>query len=443
MITDGPPSTLKQTTTKIILCASGFLLLAFVGGSIWPMVSLFACATITYGFALHSQASTNARYKKIIGRWSVLFTLALIVTLNLTGQIGTLTGASDSAQSSFSLLLAAPFYFLSAAAFMSDIAHNKLRMPKFLDYLTYLSLPFKLLAGPLELPRMLGQIEKFTPRFTWWRFSSAWPWMAMGAFMKFVIANRLNPSANLDLTDPISTLTTAAVFELKFYFDFAGYSFIGYGAALCIGFRMNKNFAHPFFASNVVNFWRQWHMSLGRFLSRYILEPNLSFFSSRSSKVFFASCIFFVSALWHGGTLNYVLWGFFHATIYFIYVSYLKRRNIKHSVGILSMVIFFIMGRFFAIDANGMRLQEKIQNIFILNTYQVNNEKFISHIIFNSEIKGLIAAFLFLSLEFLSLRLYSSHRSYHLFRKPLFALFFLILFIFFGIDTGNLLYARI
>jgi alginate O-acetyltransferase complex protein AlgI len=436
-------SVFKRTLTKIILCGSGFLLLAFVGGSILPMVSLFACATITYGFALHLQASTNAQYKKIIGRWSVLFALALIVTLNLTGQIGTLTGTSDSAQSSFSLLLAAPFYFLSAAAFMSDIALSKLKMPKFLDYLTYLSLPFKLLAGPLELPRLLGQIERFTPRFAWWRFSAAWPWMAMGAFMKFVIANRLNPSANLDLTDPIFTLTTAAVFELKFYFDFAGYSFIGYGAALCIGFRMNKNFAHPFFASNVVNFWRQWHMSLGRFLSRYVLEPNLSFFSSRRAKVFFASCIFFVSALWHGGTLNYLLWGFFHAAVYFIYVSYLKRRNINHSVGILSMVIFFVMGRFFAIDANEMRLQEKIYSVFILSNYQLDNEIFINYIISDSEIKALIAAFLFLSMEFLSLRLYSSHRSYHLFRKPLFALFLLIIFIFFGTDTGNLLYARI
>ena len=216
MITARPSNNFKQTITKIILCASGFLLLALVGGNFWPMVTLFACAIFTYVFALHLQASTNVQYKKLIGRWSVLFTLALIVALNLSGQIGTLTGTLDSAQPSFSLLLAAPFYFLSAAAFMSDIALRKLRLPKFLDYLTYLSLPFKLLAGPLELPRMLGQIEKFTPRFTWWRFSAGWPWMALGAFMKFVIANRLNPSANLDLTDPISALFTAAVFELKF-----------------------------------------------------------------------------------------------------------------------------------------------------------------------------------------------------------------------------------
>lgn len=438
-----PSKSLTQTLTKIVLCIAGFLLLALVGGSIWPLVMLITCAILTYGIAFQLQASTNAQYKKFIGRWSVIFALALIVCLNLSGQIGTLTGTTDSSQESFALLLAAPFYFLSAAAFVSDVALCKLRLPKFLNYLTYLSLPFKLLAGPLELPRMLGQIEKFKLRFTWWRFSAAWPWMAMGAVMKFVIANRLNPSANLELTDPISTLFTAAIFELKFYFDFAGYSFIGYGAALCIGFRINRNFAHPFFASNVVNFWRQWHISLGRFLSRYVLEPNLSFFSSRTTKVLFASCIFFISALWHGGTLNYFFWGIFHASVYFTYVQYLKRRNINFLLGAISMLIFFIMGRFFAIDSNGIRLLQKINNLININQHQLNYDLIFSIFLKSSEAKSLILAFIFLLIEFISLKKYSTRKSYHLLRKPLFALFFLILFVFAGIDSGNLLYARI
>ena len=103
------------------------------------------------------------------------------------------------------------------------------------------------------------------------RVTAAWPWLALGTVMKFVIGNRLTPAVTLGDTHPTVALLTAAIFELKFYFDFAGYSFIGYGGALLFGFRISRNFTHPFLASNVVLFWRRWHMSLGRFLARYLL----------------------------------------------------------------------------------------------------------------------------------------------------------------------------
>jgi D-alanyl-lipoteichoic acid acyltransferase DltB (MBOAT superfamily) len=369
----------------------------------------------------------------------------MIVVLNMTGLIGTLTGSTDRSQHSYWLLLAAPFYLLSVAAFLSDIALRKLPFPGFLDYLTYVTLPFKLLAGPLELPRLLEKIQNLEPRFTWWRFSAAWPWIALGAFMKYVIANRLTPSENLVLITPVGALTTAAIFELKFYFDFAGYSFIGYGMSLICGLRINQNFQHPFFAPNVVIFWRRWHMSLGRFLSRYILEPNLGLFASRQTKIIFASGIFLVSALWHGGTSNYILWGLFHGCCYFVYVQYLKRRSIPAIIGVCAMICFFVMGRFIAIDSEAPRLLEKLQSLLIspLTGNESGQSNVATYVLSATEIKALLAAAAFFTLEFFSIRLFTVQRAYHLFRKPLPALGLLTAFFFFGVDSGNLLYARI
>ena len=416
-----------------------------LSGGLYAPIVLAGVAVITYGLSYLLNVSADSKYIYFVGRISVPVALLSIVLLNINGLIGTLTGSVDVTQQSYVLLLAAPFYFLSAAAFVSDIALRKLPLPSFLDYMTYLTLPFKLLAGPLEAPRLLGKIEKLRPRFTWWRFSAAWPWIALGLVMKFVIANRLFPSNNIANTQPFAVIITATIFELKFYFDFAGYSFIGYGAALACGLPMNQNFCHPFFAPNVVVFWRRWHMSLGRFLSRYILEPNLSFFTSRTTKIIFASGIFFVSALWHGGTANYVLWGLFHATCYFGYVQYMKRKSISRLVGGIAMILFFVLGRFLAIDSDTSRLFEKIGFLFS-NPFLASSDP--NYLVFTydlarSEIKALVLACVFLALEAVSLRLYTVNRAYHLFRKPLPALGLLVFFLFYGIDSGVLLYARI
>lgn len=438
-------STNRSTFLKLLLCLAGFYLLGSISGSIYTVAAFGVCAILSYLLAYFLDSKNEFKYNTVIGRIAVPIALLSIVLLNMTGLIGTLTGTVDSTQQSYSLLLAAPFYFLSAAAFVADVALRKLPFPSFLDYLTYLSLPFKLLAGPLELPRLLAQIKTWSPRFTWWRFSAAWPWVALGAFMKFVIANRLSPSANIALTSPVPALITAAVFELKFYFDFAGYSFMGYGGALACGLRINQNFAHPFFAPNVVMFWRRWHMSLGRFLSRYILEPNLQLFSSRRTKIVFASGIFFVSALWHGGTGNYVLWGVFHGTCYYLYVQNFKRKNIPHVVGLLAMISFFVMGRFLAIDSNLPRLLDKISSLFYFPFLGSRTHESFVFAEYSSitQLIGIAGAALFLTFEAISLRLYSVSRPYHLFRKPVPALSLLSIFVIFGIESGVLLYARI
>jgi D-alanyl-lipoteichoic acid acyltransferase DltB (MBOAT superfamily) len=194
---------------RLLLCLSGFYLLGAVSGGPYALIIIGLCTLITYGLSYILSVNADSKYIYFVGRISVPVALLSIVLLNINGLIGTLTGSVDFTQQSYVLLLAAPFYFLSAAAFVSDVALRKLPLPSFLDYMTYLTLPFKLLAGPLEAPRLLGKIKKLRPRFTWWRFSAAWPWIALGLVMKFVIANRLFPSNNIANTQPFAMIITA------------------------------------------------------------------------------------------------------------------------------------------------------------------------------------------------------------------------------------------
>ncbi len=435
----------RTTLAKAALCVGGAWLLFAVSKTILSIVVLCAVTICSYVLALWVAGDRAIRIRKVMDRGAVPFALISVVLLNVFGLIGTLTGSSPTIATSSPLLIAAPFYFLSAAAFLSDIAGRRLAMPGFLDYFTYVALPFKLLAGPLEPSGLIGRIKRLSVRLSWWRLSAAWPWLALGAFMKFVVANRLNPAANLDLIDPVSTFLTAAIFELKFYFDFAGYSFIGYGAALICGLRISRNFSHPFLASNPVVFWRRWHMSLGRFLTRYILEPNVVSLRGRTAKMVYASGIFLVSAMWHGGTGNYLLWGAFHGACYFLYIGWIKRWAVPKMVGITAMLLFFVCGRMLAIDADLPRLVQKLGGFIDLTALLEGFRHMSSYLTFldGPELRALAVAAVFLSLEILSVSKYSSRRPYHLFRRPVSALVLLTTFVIFGDNNGALLYARI
>lgn len=406
---------------------------------------LCGSAALAYVLGRWLRLSKRSLWHAAIERTVVPLAFVALVWMNISGLVGTLTGGESSLRSGASTaLIALPFYLLAIAAFVSDMAVGRRALPGFLDYLVYLMLPFKLLAGPLESTALLDKIKNCQFRLRFSRWMVAWPWLVLGAFMKYVVANRLDPARHLVSTDPITSFFTAAIFELKFYFDFAGYSFLAYGASLAVGLHISQNFNHPFLAPNVVLFWRRWHMSLGRFLGRYVLEPNLSLWHGRTQKMLFASAIFMVSAMWHGGTLNYLAWGFFHGACYFIYGQWLRRRDIPGWLGGLAMVLFFVFGRMFAVDADGARLLTRIARFFDPSAYSwpvagpAAGQPFLT----GPELRAVAVATLFIAVEVWSTRRYP-HRPYHLFRRPLCALALLVVFLLAGTDTGTLLYARI
>lgn len=435
----------ESVLAKTLLSLGGLWLLYSMSHAKGSIVVVAFVVLASYAIATLLARGPSTWMHKATARCAVPAGLLLVVLFNMFGIIGTLTGARENIAFASPLLIAFPFYILSVAAFITDISTRRLAMPRFLDYFTYIVLPFKLLAGPLEPPELLAKVRTVLLPRSWLHLAAAWPWVTLGLFMKFVIANRLNPGATLGWTDPLSALYTASVFELKFYFDFAGYTFMGYGAALACGLRINRNFAHPFFAPNVVLFWRRWHMSLGRFLTRYLLEPNVMAFGSKLARMVFTSSIFLASAMWHGGTGNYLLWGLFHGIVYFSWTRWMKKRNVPTALGIAAMITFFIMGRFLAIDANFDRLTVKLMNLFSVDAWSHSMGVVGSHMSWalGRDGKGVLAAALFLAFEGWTLHKYGVARAYHAFRRPTVAFALFVGFLIFARDQGTLLYGRI
>jgi D-alanyl-lipoteichoic acid acyltransferase DltB (MBOAT superfamily) len=96
------------------------------------------------------------------------------------------------------------------------------------------------------------------------------------------------------------------------YLDFAGYTDIGRGSALVLGYKVPENFRLPFLASNLTDFWRRWHISLSTWLRDYLFIP---LGGSRNGHWIVNRNIFLTMALgglWHGAAWRFVIWGMLH-----------------------------------------------------------------------------------------------------------------------------------
>ena len=141
-----------------------------------------------------------------------------------------------------------------------------------------------------------------------------------GFAMKVLIADMLLP-----LVDAVYALPSpsgakawagALAYTLQLFFDFAGYSAMAIGLAMMIGFHFPENFADPYLAGSIQEFWQRWHMTLSRFLRDYLyislggirggaVRTYLKLMATMVIGGFWhgESWTFIVSGCWHGGLL--------------------------------------------------------------------------------------------------------------------------------------------
>jgi alginate O-acetyltransferase complex protein AlgI len=102
---------------------------------------------------------------------------------------------------------------------------------------------------------------------------------------------------------------------MKIYFDFSAYSDIAIGSARLFGIKVPENFDWPYLRTNIAEFWRHWHMSLYKWLVDYVFIP-LGGSRKNPPRVYLNVLItMFLSGLWHGAGLNFIVWGLWHGLL--------------------------------------------------------------------------------------------------------------------------------
>ena len=172
------------------------------------------------------------------------------------------------------------FYMFQVISYTADVFHRRIQPVKnILDFGFYVSFFPQLVAGPIvRAEEFVPQLYKpfhLSRRF----FGLAVFWILNGLAKKIILSDYL--AVNLIdrvfdhplLFSGFENLFALFAYSLQVYADFSGYTDIAIGVALLLGFYLPRNFDSPYKSQNPQEFWRRWHMSLGRWLKTYLYIP--------------------------------------------------------------------------------------------------------------------------------------------------------------------------
>jgi alginate O-acetyltransferase complex protein AlgI len=210
------------------------------------------------------------------------------------------------------------FFTFHAISYVVDVYRQDATAQKRpLEAALYLLVFPQLIAGPIVRYRQIA--AQLTSRVnTTSDFAYGVRRFVIGLSKKMLIANTLAGPADQIFAMAPAEVTAAhawiavVCYTLQIYFDFSGYSDMAVGLGRMFGFHFPENFAYPYIASSVQDFWRRWHMSLSAWFRDYVYVPLGGNRTTTARTYFNLVLVFFLCGLWHGASWTFVVWGLFH-----------------------------------------------------------------------------------------------------------------------------------
>jgi len=212
------------------------------------------------------------------------------------------------------------FYTFQTLSYTIDVYRGDKKPESHLGiFALYVSFFPQLVAGPIErstffLPQFYKKYQ-----FELKRMLEASKLIVWGLFKKMVIGDNLalivnEVYGNSSGQSSEMLIVATYAFTIQVYCDFSGYTDIAIGSAKLFGFELSDNFRKPFFASNISEFWRRWHISLTQWIGDYVYRPLLAKFKSKLASYIILYIVLIAIGVWHGAGGQFVLFGFLHAT---------------------------------------------------------------------------------------------------------------------------------
>ncbi|HMP77171.1 MAG TPA: MBOAT family O-acyltransferase [Kiritimatiellia bacterium] len=343
-----------------LLLLSSYL---FYGAWDWRFLGLLAFSTVAdYYFGRWIEDAPDTRRRKQIVAASMVVNLSCLgffkyfnfFTENFTALCGWFGVTPDLPTLNVVLPVGISFYTFQSMSYVIDVYRRRLTASRRLeDFALYVAFFPQLVAGPIErATNLLAQITS-DRRVSHFGLTHGAYLILWGFFQKIFVADNLamivdsifasgaNPAGS-------DVLLGGYAFFIQIYCDFAGYSNIARGLALCMGFRFMLNFNLPLLATSPTDFWGRWHLSFSSWLRDYLFTPLGGFrkgplLAYRNLMITMALC-----GLWHGAAWHFVVWGLYeglmlaaHRTlIAFKPFARLGEWLVKHRVTLVLCILF-------------------------------------------------------------------------------------------------------
>jgi alginate O-acetyltransferase complex protein AlgI len=220
------------------------------------------------------------------------------------------------------LPLGISFFTFTQIAYLVDSYRGKVKDFNFIHYLLFVTYFPHLVAGPvLHHQEMISQFQsKRMYRWNSRNLANGILIFTIGLAKKVILADGVVGYVTpvFDAAKHGTPLTWgdgwigALAYTVQLYFDFSGYSDMAIGLSLLFGVKLPINFDSPYKATNIIEFWRRWHISLSNFLRDYLYIPLGGNRHGQGRRYLNLFITMLLGGLWHGAAWTFVLWGALH-----------------------------------------------------------------------------------------------------------------------------------
>jgi len=314
-----------------VVLAAGYVFYAWVNP--WFAGLLLAVTVVNYGVSL-AVAAAEAKRTRIL--WTALAVAADLGTLAFFKYAGfaqenlnrvlSLAGHDVLPVLQVALPVGISFYTFRVIGGVVDV-HRGQSLParSLLDFACYVSFFPQLLSGPIQRFGTIDSKSDLAPTFaeqlaarsqTLDQFSRGAALFMLGFAKKILLANAVGQIADAVFAaaapGTIDAWYGALAYSFQLYFDFSAYSEMAIGIGLMFGFECSRNFAAPYRAESISDFWRRWHLSLSSWLRDYLYIPLGGSRAGTRRTYLNLLVVFLLCGLWHGAGWTFIVWGAWH-----------------------------------------------------------------------------------------------------------------------------------
>lgn len=298
---------------KNVILLSGSLIF-YAQGEPAHLALLMMSVTVNFFFGLHLGRGAGQKKRKSKGYRRAEKKRRMLFSAALAYNIGLLAGFKCVAEIS-GLPLGISFYTFQMMSYLIDVYKGKYEKEKsYLYFAAYITMFPQLLSGPLAgYDELRGALH--SREFSGKNIQEGLKILTAGLAEKVLLADRIGLlwrevqiTGFESISTPLAWLAALA-YSMKLYFDFNGYSLMAIGLGRMLGFRLPENFRTPYMATSVREFYRRWHITLGRWFGKYVYIPLGGNREGEFRTVCNLLAVWVLTAVWHGFSANFLIWG--------------------------------------------------------------------------------------------------------------------------------------
>lgn len=305
---------------NIVLLISS-LIFYFFGEPVYTLLLIFSSVS-DYLHSLYIEKHRGTKRGKTALISSIIINIGMLAVFKYTDfLLASINSIFDLSipMTGIKLPIGISFFTFQTMSYTIDVYRGNVHAQKnIISLATFVCLFPQLIAGPIV--RYTDINEELTSRRSGSEdISYGIRRFIVGLSKKVFIANAMGELCSLILKSQTQTVLNswmyAIGYTLQIYYDFSGYSDMAIGLGRMFGFHFPENFNYPYISRSVTEFWRRWHMTLGGWFRDYLYIPLGGNRTGRIKWVRNILIVWFLTGLWHGASVNFILWGLMYGIL--------------------------------------------------------------------------------------------------------------------------------